>query len=90
MLLTIRNALGNDRVFDVIGEIFSDIGLHQLIKIALNSPNGWDDVLERIEQKDTTLIKRAKKLISSGSLAQKHLDLSALNEEIRKSDEYRL
>jgi len=89
-LTVIRRALGSDRVFDVIGEIFSDVGLHHLIKIALNSPNGWDDVLERIEQKDEILIERARQLISSGSLAQKHLDLSTLNEEIRKSDEYRL
>ena len=87
---SIRTALGSDRVFDVIGEIFTDLGLNQLIKTALNTPNGWEEVLKKIDQFDQELIDRANSILSSESLAERHIDLSLLNEQIRKSDEFRL
>ena len=89
-LETIRIALGSDKVFDVLGEIFTDIGLNQLFKEAINTPNGWEYVLTKIDRMDQKLIERANKVISAESLAQKHLDLSILKEEIRKSKEFRL
>ncbi len=86
----IRETLGNDRVFDVLGEIFTDIGLNQLFKEAIDKPNGWEEVLAKVDRMDQTLIERTNKIISAESLAQKHLDLSILKEEIRKSKEFRL
>ncbi|MHA1195620.1 MAG: helicase-related protein [Promethearchaeota archaeon] len=89
-LNVIRESLGTDRVFDVIGEIFTDLSLNQLIKVALSTPNGWEEVFERMDQLDQQLITQANSIIASESLAQHHLDLSILNEEIRKSEEFRL
>lgn len=84
----IREVLGSDKVFDVIGEMFEGVNLERLIKeaIAGNRPIEIYDKLDKIEKEAVEKIKK----YTGEALAKKHIDLSRIANLLRKNKEERL
>jgi superfamily II DNA or RNA helicase len=86
----IRQHLGSDRVFDVIGEVFPGRSLQDLIVEAITNKRSMDDILKDIERiPDEEAIKRAKEATLEG-LATRHIDFSRILGEQRAAKENRL
>lgn len=84
----IREVLGSDKVFDVIGEMFEGVNLERLIKeaIAGSRPIEIYDKLDKIEEEAVEKIKE----YTGEALAKKHIDLSKIANLLRKNKEERL
>nr|MDW8080323.1 helicase-related protein [Candidatus Calescibacterium sp.] len=84
----IRDALGNDRVFDVIGDLLSGRNLKDLIVDAVTNRKTIDDILAEILP-DEEAIRRAQE-ITLEALATRHIDLQCILKEDRYAREHRL
>lgn len=86
----IRNALGTDKVFDVIGEIFYGKRLYQLVIEAAANARDISEILKEIEIKvDEEYIAKVKDALGE-SLATKFIDYTRIKEMALKAKEYRL
>jgi len=86
----IREALGSDKVFDVIGEIFQGKNLYQLILDAVANAKTLDEIITEIDIKvDEEYISKIKNALGE-SLATKHIDYTKIKEITQKAKEYRL
>ena len=86
----IRKALGSDKVFDVIGEVFAGKNLYQLILEAVANTRSIDDIQKEIDIKiDEEYIRKVKEALGE-SLATKHIDYTRIKEMAEKAKEYRL
>ena len=86
----IRDKLGSDRVFDVIGDIFEGRGLEQLIIDAITNAKTMDEILRELEIKiDEEYISKVKELLGE-SLATRSIDYTRMREMAEKAKEYRL
>ena len=86
----IRNALGSDRVFDVIGDTFIGVNLYQLIVDAVANARSIDDILKDIDIKvDKEYIEKIKEQLGE-SLATRNIDYSRVKEMTARAKEYRL
>jgi len=86
----IRNKLGSDRVFDVIGEVFEGKNLYQLIIDAVTNAKTMDKILEELNIKpDKEYISRIKDALGE-SLATKHIDYTRIKEMAQMAKERRL
>jgi len=89
---TIQESLGEDRVFDVIGEeMFEDLSLDQAFMKIINDPNGFFEIKKRIDSdelrekiKKTLEIARANMLVNLESIRAQ----SKLSEDARLWPEY--
>jgi len=89
-LETIKEHLGSDRVFDVIGDIYPGRSLQDLFIEAITSKRSLDDILKDFERvTDEEAIKRVEEATLEG-LATKHIDLSRVLGESRIAKENRL
>ncbi|MEO0119158.1 MAG: helicase-related protein [candidate division WOR-3 bacterium] len=87
----IRKALGNDKVFDVIGDIFYQKNLYQLILDAVSNARTLDDIIRDLDIKiDEEYIRKIKDEILGESLATKYIDYTRIKEMAEKAKEYRL
>ena len=86
----IRKAMGSDKVFDVIGEIFYGKNLYQLILEAVANTRRIDEILSEIDIKvDEKYITKIKEALGE-SLATRHIDYTRIKEMAEKAKEYRL
>ena len=86
----IRRAIGSDKVFDVIGEIFYGKNLYQLILEAVANTRRIDEILNEIDIKvDEKYIAKIKEALGE-SLATRHIDYTRIKEMAEKAREYRL
>jgi len=86
----IRDHLGSDRVFDVIGEVLVGRSLKELIVDAISKRRTMDDILSDFERiPDEEAIKRVKETTLE-ALATRHIDLTRIVGEQRKALENRL
>jgi len=86
----IRKAIGSDKVFDVIGEIFYGKNLYQLILEAVANTRRIDEILSEIDIKvDEKYIAKIKEALGE-SLATRHIDYTRIKEMAEKAKEYRL
>lgn len=86
----IRDKLGNDRVFDVIGEIFEGRNLYQLILDAITNAKSMDEILKEIDIKpDEEYIAKIREKFGE-SLATKFIDYTRIKDMVDKAKEYRL
>jgi superfamily II DNA or RNA helicase len=89
-LYRIKEHLGSDRVFDVIGEVLIGKSLKDVIMNAIANPKTMDDILEDFERiPDEEAINKVKEA-SLEALATKHIDLTRILGEERKAMENRL
>jgi len=83
-------ALGTDRVFNVIGDIFIGVSLRQLIEDAVMSRRSMQEILAELDIKpDEQYLEKVKKALGEG-LATRHIDYTRLKEESQKASENRL
>jgi superfamily II DNA or RNA helicase len=86
----IREALGSDKVFDVIGEIFQAKNLYQLILDSVSNTKTLDEIINEIDIKvDEEYISKIKDVLGE-SLATKYIDYTKIKEITQKAKEYRL
>ena len=86
----IRQALGTDKVFDVIGEIFQNIDLSKLLVEVAAGVRNASDILAEIDYKiDENYIKQVKEVLGE-SLATRFIDYTRIKEMAEKAKEYRL
>jgi len=89
-LATIREHLGSDRVFDVIGEVLVGKSLKDLIVDAIANRRTMEDILKDFERvPDEVAIKKVKEA-SLEALATRHIDLTRILGEQRTAKENRL
>ena len=86
----IKKAIGSDKVFDVIGEVFYGKNLYQLILEAVANTRRIDEILSEIDIKvDKKYISKIKEALGE-SLATRHIDYTRIREMSEKAREYRL
>ncbi len=86
----IRNAIGSDKVFDIIGDIFHGINLYQLILEAVANAKSLDEITKELDIKvDEKYINRIKESLGE-SLATRYIDYTRIKEITEKAKEYRL
>lgn len=90
----IREALGTDRVFDVLGDIVDYLldgkSLENLIIQAISHPITLDDIIAQIEQAPNEELIRKVREVSLEMLAKKHIDLTWVLGESERAKENRL
>ena len=85
-----KEHLGSDRVFDVIGDILPGKSLKDLILEAISNKRTLDDILDDFERiPDEEAIKKIKEATME-ALATRHIDLTRILGEQRKAKENRL
>ncbi len=89
-LENIRQALGSDRVFDVVGEVFPGKSLRDLIVEAIANRRTLEEIVAEIESvPDEQAVQRARE-VAMEALATRHIDLSRVLGEERRAREQRL
>ena len=88
----IRNALGSDKVFDVIGEIFFEKDLYRLIVEAVSRAKTMEEILAELDEieVDEEYIQKIKETLIGESLATRQIDYTRIKELAQKAKEYRL
>jgi hypothetical protein len=86
----IRDHLGSDRVFDVIGEIVPGRSLKDLIVDAVTHRRSLDEIVSEIQRiPDEVALRRTRDAVLEG-LATRHVDLQRVLGETRLAKENRL
>lgn len=85
-----RQSLGSDRVFDVIGDVLPGKSLRDLIIGAITNPVSLDDILRGIEAVPDEEAIRLTHDAALEALATRHIDLSRVLGESRQAKENRL
>lgn len=86
----IRKAMGSDKVFDVIGDVFYGKNLYQLILDAVANAKSMDEIIKELDLRvDEEYIKKIKEALGE-SLATRYIDYTRIKEMAEKAKEYRL
>ncbi|MGC8744983.1 MAG: helicase-related protein [Verrucomicrobiia bacterium] len=86
----IKNTMGSDKVFDVIGEVFYGKNLYQLILDAVANAKSMDEIINELDIKiDENYLNKIKESLGE-SLATKHIDYTRIKEMAEKAREWRL
>ena len=86
----IREKLGSDRVFDVIGDVFEGKNLYQLILDAVTTAKSMDEILKELDiEPNEEYIARIKEALGE-SLATRFIDYTRIKEMAERAKEYRL
>ena len=85
-----REALGSDRVFDIIGQIIPGARLDELLKDAIFSQRRLEEIEQRIEAMDEENARRTLEQVFMTSLATRYIDYSGILKETLKAEENRL
>ena len=86
----IRDALGNDKVFDVLGDVIQGKNLAQLMVEAAANSRSLEEILRDIEvQVDPEYIARVKESLGD-SLATRYIDYTRIQEMADQAREHRL
>jgi superfamily II DNA or RNA helicase len=89
-LSRIREHLGSDRVFDVIGEILVGKSLKDLIVDAIANLRTMEEILKDFERIPDEVVINKVKEASLEALATRHIDLTRILGEQRKAKENKL
>lgn len=89
-LREIRKALGSEKVFDVLSEVFYDKRLSQLLMEAAANARDTDEILKEFDiAVDEDYIAKVKEDLGE-SLATRYIDYTRINEMQKRAKEYRL
>ena len=86
----IREAMGSDKVYDVISEVIPGGRLDQLFREALARQKDWSEVLQFVERNVSLEHVEAIRRSTTEALAASHIDLASIMAEDRKAKEQRL
>jgi superfamily II DNA or RNA helicase len=89
-LQRIQEALGTDRVFDVIGEVIPGRSLKDLIVEAIARRRTLEEILAEIEAVPDEAAVRKTREAALEALATRHIDLQRILGEDRRAREHRL
>ena len=90
-LEAMKEALGSDRVYDVIGEIISAPKFDELMKDWLANRRTLQEILEEIDVfTDEEQVERIRGDMQNKALGSRYIDMASLNEQVRQSKEQRL
>ncbi|MCX7832015.1 MAG: helicase-related protein, partial [Actinobacteria bacterium] len=86
-----KEALGAERVYDVIGEILSlnKVDLSEILREAAYNPHRLEEYLEKIEKIDPEKLKKYEKMTGI-ALARAYVDFSAFQRKNFEAEEKRL
>lgn len=85
-----RNALGHDRVFDIIGDIIPETRLDELIKDAILNQRRMEEIEQQIDAVDVAHAERTLEQAFLMSLATRHIDYTGILREKLEAEENRL
>ena len=86
-----RQALGSDRVYDVIGEIIPAPRFDSLMKDWLSRRRTMSEILAEIDlQTDVEQVQRIRADMEDKALGSRYIDMSKLNADVQQSRENRL
>ncbi len=86
----IRAALGSDRVFDVIDELFPGCNLAQLLTEAAANARTLDEILREVELRVDEEYLRAVRAVLGEGLATRYMDYTRIREMNARAREQRL
>ena len=89
-LNTMREALGSDRVFDIIGEMLPGTRLDELLRDAIFSQRRMEDIEQHIEAVDVDSVRHTLDEVFLTGLATRHIDYATLRQESLEAEENRL
>jgi len=86
----IKDKLGSDRVFDIIGDVFEGKNLYQLITDAVTNTKSMDEILKELDIKpDENYQAKIKELLGE-SLVTRGIDYRRIKDTADKAKEYKL
>ena len=86
----IQNALGNDKVFDVLSEVLYGVNLSHLLREAAANARSTDEILADLDiEIDEEYVSKVKENLGD-SLATNHIDYTRLGEMAERARERRL
>lgn len=85
-----KEALGSDRVFDIIGEIIPGSRLDELLREAIFSQRRMEEIEQHIEAVDEGTVRQTLERVFATSLATRHIDDSGILKETLVAEENRL
>jgi superfamily II DNA/RNA helicase len=85
-----REALGSDRVFDIVGEIIPGARLDALLKDAIFNQRRMEEIEQEIEAVDKDKTEQTLERVFSTGLATRHIDYTGLLQETLTAEENRL
>ena len=85
-----RDALGSDRVFDIISDIIPGARLDELMKEAIFSQRRMEEIEDFIEVIDEKSVRQTLDRIFLTSLATRHIDYTGIRKETALAEENRL
>jgi superfamily II DNA or RNA helicase len=90
-LETMREALGHDRVFDVVGQVLAlnDVNLAEMLRDAAYDPRRLEEYLDQIDRIDPQRLRQYEEATGI-ALARGHVDFSAFQRSNFEAEEKRL
>ncbi|MBN2394097.1 MAG: DEAD/DEAH box helicase family protein, partial [Anaerolineae bacterium] len=85
-----RQALGSDRVFDIIGEMLPGTRLDELLRDAIFSQRRMEDIEAHIEAVNETGMRQTMEEAFLTGLATRHIDYTGVQRETLTAEENRL
>jgi len=86
-----RQSLGSERVFDIIGDIIPGSRLDEILRDAIFNQRRMEEIIdEYVEKIDEEEVKRRIERMFLTSLATKHIDYPGLEKQRHTADENRL
>ena len=85
-----REALGSDRVFDIIGDMLPGARLDELLRDAIFSQRRLEEIEQHIEAVDARAVRRTLDEVFLTGLATRHIDYTGLLKETLAAEENRL
>ncbi len=85
-----KEALGSDRVFDIIDEIIPGSRLDELLKDAIFNQRRMEEIEQHIEAVDEQTVRQTLERVFAASLATRHIDYTGILQETLAAEENRL
>lgn len=89
-LAAMREALGSDRVFDVIGAVIPGSTLEEIIRDAITGQRRMEEIYEIVDEINPAELKKKMDQIFMTSLATRHIDYAGITRNVQEADENRL
>ena len=85
-----KDALGSDRVFDIIGEIIPGSRLDELLKDAIFNQRRMEEIEQHIEAVNEQTVHQTLERVFMTGLATRHIDYTGILKETLAAEENRL
>jgi SNF2 family DNA or RNA helicase len=89
-LIEMKEELGSDRVFDIVGEIIPDTDLEDVLKEAVVGQKTMDELCSYVEEIDKAKMEKTLSRVFMSGLATRHVDYSSVLRKIQRSEEKKL